>query len=230
MRAYVIADADDGDPGFVGARLVDHGFELSYLDRDDLPDRVLLDDVGLLLLLGSVRSACADDQRDVVEAESGLVRDVLSAGTPVMGICYGGQLLARALGGSVQRAETAEFGWHRVDSVDPRLCPPGPWAQFHGDSFVPAPTSRVLGTSAAGCQGYADKSMKGRAIGWQFHPEVGGIRFAEWVDEVEAFCLERGGDPDDLRRQAASYADSGRKRAYDLIDSAIGWLSVRPPH
>ncbi|UYM04627.1 type 1 glutamine amidotransferase [Solicola gregarius] len=226
MRVYVSADADDRQAGFVGGRLVERGAELRYLDRDALPTYAGLDAPDLLVLLGSARSAWADDQRDVVASEAALVRDALDAGTPAMGICYGGQLIARALGGTVQRAETAEFGWRDVASIDPELCPVGPWAQFHGDSFKPAPTSRVIGTSAAGCQGFVDESLQARAIGWQFHPEVSGTRFSEWVDELEGFCVERGGDPDALRREAVAYADTGRLRAHDLTDAALAWLMM----
>ena len=229
MQVYVAADADDQEPGFVGDRLIEHGATLHYFDRDDLPSYAALHDADLMLLLGSARSACADEQRAVVAAEADFVRDALASGTPVMGICYGGQLLAHALGGVIQPAETAEFGWHRVDSVDGRLCPPGPWAQFHSDSFKPASTSRVIGGSAAGCQGYVDESRAARAIGWQFHPEVPGARFVEWVDELEEYCVAQGGDPDALRREGRAQGDTGRARAYELTDAALSWLE-RSPH
>ena len=228
MRVYVTADREDREPGFVGDRLVERGAELVYLDRDALPAHDDLDRADLLLLLGSARSAWAEDQQAVVAAESALVSAALDAGTPALGICYGGQLLAHLLGGSVQRAEIAEFGWLKVESADPVLCPAGPWAQFHGDSLSPAPTSRVLGTSVAGCQGFLDDSRRARAIGWQFHPEVGGERFAEWVDELEGFCRSRGADPAALRREAQRQADHGRAPAYELTDAALAYL-LPPP-
>lgn len=229
MRVYVTADREDREPGFVGDRLIEHGADLVYLDRDDLPDHADLDRADLVLLLGSARSAWADDQRSVVAAESALVSAALEAGTPALGICYGGQLLAHALGGSVQRAEIAEFGWHKVESADPVLCPPGPWAQFHGDSLRPAPTSRVLGTSVAGCQAYVDDTRPARVIGWQFHPEVGGARFAEWVDELEEFCRVWGADPEALRREAQRQGDHGRAPAYELTDAALAYLLRKAP-
>lgn len=226
MRVYVIADADDREPGFVGERLVERGASLGYLDRDGLPTYAALDAPDLLVLLGSARSGCAESQRSVVDAEAALVRTALDDGTPVMGICYGGQLLAHALGGAIQAATTAEFGWQRVESVDAALCPPGPWAQFHSDAFTPAPTSRVLGKSSAGCQAYVDESRVGRAIGWQFHPEVPGARFVEWVDELDAYCRAHGGDPDALRREGFAWGDHGRTAAYGLTDAALDWLGV----
>lgn len=224
MQVQVVADNDDREPGFVGDRLVERGGELVFLDRDALPTYDELGRTDVILLLGSARSAWTDDQRSVLAAESALVSAALGAGTPVLGICYGAQLLAHSLGGSVQRAELAEFGWLKVESDDAVLCPPGPWAQFHGDSLGPAPTSRVLGTSAAGCQGFVDDSRRARAIGWQFHPEVGGRRFAEWIDELEGFCRERGADPDALRRDAERQADHGRAPAYELTDAALAYL------
>lgn len=224
MRVYVTADTDDREPGFVGERLVARGATLEYLDRDAIHSYADLDEPDLLLLLGSARSGCAESQLSVVDAEASLVRAALDGGTPVMGICYGGQLLAHALGGAIQPAEKAEFGWHRIESVDPVLCPPGPWAQFHSDAFTPASSSRVLGTSPAGCQAYVDESRAARAIGWQFHPEVPGGRFLEWVDELEEYCRAHGGDPEALRRQAIDRGDAGRAAAYELTDAALDWL------
>jgi GMP synthase-like glutamine amidotransferase len=154
LRVEVVADVDD-DAGFVGERLVDrHGAELVGLDRDALPASPS-SGTSLLLLLGSARSVLSPAEADTVESESALVRTALTAGVPVIGICYGAQLLAHALGGAVSVAPRPEIGWFAVTSADPTLCPEGPWAQFHSDAFTPPPGARVLGTSAAGCQGFA---------------------------------------------------------------------------
>ncbi|HLR84790.1 MAG TPA: gamma-glutamyl-gamma-aminobutyrate hydrolase family protein [Nocardioidaceae bacterium] len=224
MRVYVTADTDDREPGFVGEWLEKHGAKLEYLDRDALPSYAEVGKPDLFLLLGSARSGCAASERAVVDAESALVRDALDDGTPALGICYGAQLLAHALGGRIEAATTAEFGWQRIETLDPVLCPTGPWAQFHSDTFVPAASSRVLGTSPAGCQAYVDDSHAGRAVAWQFHPEVSGARFGAWIDQLEAYCRSHGGDPEALRSQAKEQGERGRAAAYDLTDAALSWL------
>ena len=50
-----------------------------------------------------------------VGAEMQMVRDAADAGVPMLGVCFGGQLLAQAFGGSVARSATPEIGWYDVD-------------------------------------------------------------------------------------------------------------------
>lgn len=54
-------------------------------------------------------------------------------GTPILGICFGGQLMARSLGGSVSPAPSGEVGWTPVLSDDESLIPIWPWFQWHFD-------------------------------------------------------------------------------------------------
>lgn len=228
MRVDVVADAEDDDSGFVGEWLRER-YEAELVVRDR--DRIRAGDTceaDLVLLLGSERSAHAPEQSLVVAAEADLVRSALDAGVPVIGICYGAQLLAHALGGEVADAAEPEIGRYRLTSYDPDLCPPGPWTQFHSDAFAPPPTSRVLGMSPAGCQGFADTSRAARALGWQFHPEVTPQRFIAWVERLRAYCVRHGHDPD--RLVAAAHDDEAalRQRARDLTDAAMSWLRPAP--
>ena len=66
------------------------------------------------------------------------MRRAVDADIPVLGLCFGGQMLARVLGGEVFRGERAEIGWLPVRSTDPELVPEGPWFQWHFDSFTVA--------------------------------------------------------------------------------------------
>lgn len=226
MRVDIVADADDNDSGFVGERLRDkHGADLVLRDRDEL--RVGdTSDADLVLLLGSARSALAPEQSAVVEAEAELVRSALDSGVPVIGICYGAQLLAHALGGKVIAATKPEIGWYGLTSEDPSLCPSGPWTQFHSDAFVPPLLARVLGKSSAGCQGFADDSRVARALGWQFHPEVTPKRFITWVERLRRYCEVHGADPDRLITSAPEHEVALRQGAYALTDAAITWVQI----
>jgi GMP synthase-like glutamine amidotransferase len=229
MKLHVVADATDREGGYVVERLVERGGEVVWLDRDALPRFVDLEAPALLVLLGSHKSAHEPRWTDVVAEESSLVRASLRAHVPVMAICYGVQLLARALGGTSYRADDPELGWKRVDTIDPVLCPEGPWAQLHSDVFVPPPTSRVLGTSWYGPQCIVDDSLGGRAIGWQFHPEVTTDTFARWVEESDDTIRSAGADPRELVRQAMANASRSRNAAAVLTDAALGYLGVALP-
>ncbi len=229
MRIVLIADDTDPKGGYVAERLAQRGGVLEYVDRTDLPDRaahVADDPLDLLVLLGSHRSA--HDPQHVVDvmAESTWVRESLAAGTPVFGICFGAQLLARALGGHSYRMNDPEFGWARIDTVDPVLCPPGPWAQMHRDAFVPPQNARVLGSTWAGPQCFVEATHGARAIGWQFHPEVEPDVFASWVRHDEALVRAEGIDPDELIREARRQAPQARTRAFALVDAALAYAGV----
>ena len=224
MRVHVVADATDNDGGYVAEHLIQRGAELVPLDRDDLPTFDTIGGSDLLMLLGSDKSAHDETWIESVTAEIRLIRASLAAGTPVMGICYGVQVLARALGGTSWRADRPELGWQRVDTTDRGLCPEGPWGQMHNDVFSPGPTSRVIGTSWRGPQCIVDDSWGARAIGWQFHPEVTPTTYERWV--AEGYYGDTGDDPKELVRQARAWAPTTRNLAHALTDSALTYLRV----
>ncbi|WP_162891224.1 type 1 glutamine amidotransferase [Aeromicrobium sp. A1-2] len=224
MRIHVIADQADKDGGHFHERLLQRGAELVALDRDDLPSYASIGQTDLVFLLGSDRSAHEPKWKSVVEAESTFVRTALQVGTPVMGICYGAQLMARALGGTSWRADVPELGWQRVDTVDTVLCPEGPWAQMHSDVFAPPPTAQVIGTSWRGPQCFIDDSLGARSIAWQFHPEVTAATYERWVHE--GYYGAPGVDTKDLIRQAHAHAAASRNLAHTLTDHALTYLGV----
>ena len=91
----------------------------------------------VIVPLGS-RWAVYDERLPWVADEIDTVRRAVDAGLGVLGVCFGGQLVATALGGSVQRSDAPEVGWHHVRSSDHDLVPEGPWFQWHFDRFTPA--------------------------------------------------------------------------------------------
>lgn len=224
MRIHVVADAADNDGGYVTERLLQRGGEIVELDRDDLPKHDTMGPSDLVLLLGSDKSAHEPKWIEPVTAEIRFVRASLAAGTPVMSICYGAQLLARALGGTSWRADQPELGWARVDTTDHVLCPEGPWGQMHSDVFAPGPTTKVIGTSWRGPQCIVDDSWGARAIGWQFHPEVTPTTYERWVKD--GYYGDTGVDSKDLIRQAHAHAPTTRNLAHALTDSALTYLGV----
>lgn len=225
MHVYVVADDAGREAGFVGEQLETRGATLTYLERHDLPGFATLSGPGLLLLLGSHLAAHDRANAAVVLAESQLSRDALDAGVPVMGICYGAQLLARALGGESFRAPVPELGWHLVDTADPVLCPAGPWPQLHKDAFVAPPTAKLLAESSVGHQCFVDESRAARVIAWQFHPEVTAARYISWVDRDEDYYRAAGADTQVLRDETRRREAANRTAAHRLTDAALAYLT-----
>lgn len=225
MRTYVVFDDKTGyEPGHVGERLEVRGADLHPVDRMALPSFGSLEDPDLVLILGSHLAAHDRSNSALVEAESEFARNALDAGVPVMAICYGAQLLARALGGTSYRNAVPELGWQAVETTDPILCPGGPWAQLHSDVFEAPPTATVLGRSPAGQQCFIDESRAARAIAWQFHPEVPTEVFVRWIDEDAGYYRGFGADVEALKDDARLREESAREAAHVLVDNALAWL------
>lgn len=223
MDVVVVADHGDTDPGWVGERLRERGAVLRTALRgtDEITDR-LIDDADVVLLLGSDRSVAHDPGADAVVAEAGLVRAAVQAGVPVIGICYGAQLSAHALGGSVRTVEQGEVGWYEVSSHDPRLCPSGPWLQFHTDVFTPPPGARLLGESPVGPQGF---SLDG-VVAWQFHPETTPSTLRGWVRVADGYVRRQGTDPSAFAEETEQRAAQSREAAHLLVDAALEHLGL----
>ena len=213
MRALVIEHDPDVPAGLVDEWLADRAAEVDLwriaTDGRD-PDPVAYD---LIVTLGS-EAAAFDDTVPWIGREQRLLRDAVAADVPMLGICFGSQILARALGGRGLRAERAEIGWMAIESSDPSLVPAGPWLQWHRDTFTPPAGATVLANSPAGPQAYTI----GRSLGVQFHPEVTPEIVADWVagsrDELDRERV----DADRMLADARALDAENRARAIALFD------------
>ena len=106
-----------------------------------------------------------------------LERELLELGVPVLGICYGMQLLARELGGQVEGAEVGEFGRSKLTvSEQGRLLAGTPpeqtcWMSHRDTVFAPPPGFTALASSTASPVAAFESAARG-VYGIQFHPEV----------------------------------------------------------
>jgi GMP synthase-like glutamine amidotransferase len=126
-------------------------------------------------ILGSELTAY-DDSLPWLAAELDFIERMLAASVPVLGICFGGQALARVLGGRLYRLDAPEIGWARVTSEYPGLAE-GPWLSWHRDAFdLPAGAARIA-TNAVCVQGFS----YGPHAGLQFHPEATQPIAASWL-------------------------------------------------
>lgn len=215
-RALVIEHERATPGGLVYEWLEDHGVEIEELEIDIDDREVDPREYDLLVPLGS-EFAAYDDSIPWIEREKALLKQAHQAGVAVLGICFGGQLLARVLGGDSFRAQKPEIGWLPVRTEDPELVPEGPWFQWHFDSFVPPPGAKLLADSDAGPQAY----VIGRSLGVQFHPEVTPQIMDEWVRVYRHELDAEGVDPDALREETHRRADESRATSRRLLDSFI---------
>jgi GMP synthase-like glutamine amidotransferase len=145
---------------------------------------------------------------------------------PVLGICFGGQALAKALGGKVRRAPRADVGWRGISSDSSQLITPGPWFRWHSDRFTLPPGARLL----AGSDAEPDAFTLKRSVGLQFHPEVDAALAEQWIAGGRAKLTEHGIDTRELHEEVARQAPGARERAFDLFDRIAEWWALSKPH
>jgi GMP synthase-like glutamine amidotransferase len=164
--------------------------------------------------LGSKHSPLDRDVPVVAETLA-LIEDAVENGIPVLGLCYGGQVLADVLGGEIEAAQEPELGWYSVETDDPDAVPDGPWLEWHYQRFTLPPGARELARSRVGVQAFTS----GPHLGTQFHPESTIEIVRHWAGS-DRERLERLGVGDAEQRLEAGRerAEVARANAFQLFD------------
>ncbi len=153
-----------------------------------------LEDAAGLILMGGPMSA--NDDLPWIPLEIGAIREAAGRGLPVLGICLGAQLIARALGARVYRNPQKEIGWRPIEWTGAARSDPlfGGFAgaetvfQWHGETFDLPEGAELLAQSTA-CRHQAFRAGA-NVWGLQFHLEVTPDIVAGWLRE-DALCGNR---------------------------------------
>jgi len=189
MRVLVLQHAPSEGPGTLGTFLESRGVDLATC-RIDEGEPVPEDpgNVSAILSLGGPMSLAGESRPGFFAAETALLSEALRREIPVLGICLGAQILARACGAGVSRAPRVEVGWSRVRLTpeglrDPLFCgvPERFDAfQWHGDTFdIPSGGARIVEGDT--CRNQAFRWGRS-AYGLQFHVEATPEMIQEWYD------------------------------------------------
>ncbi len=212
--AVVISNPTVGaELGHLEPWLRDNGFDVRRLVRDDILSADAADDADLVIVLGSewtlarTMDAPSDPPQAAaaIAAEIELVRRRIEQDKPLLGICFGGQMLSRTLGGEVTRQAAPHIAWETPESEVEELR--APWVLLHNDAFTVPPGAELLAEAD-----HAPIAFRyGRAWGVQFHPEVDAEILAQVFDDVGTPREVSTPQVDALRARAdAQRADSLR--------------------
>ena len=170
-----------------------------------------------------------NDSLGWIEDELALIREADAAGIPMMGICFGGQLISKALGGEVTRGEGMEIGWYPIYRLDDAKSDewldglPVEFEAFHwhADTFSMPPGSRPLLMSECYTnQGYVLRDH----LGMQFHLEMTHEMVESWIAKygsdlkLDSCCAQSA---EAMREDLAGRID----RLHEISDLLYGnWL------
>ncbi|KUI33365.1 glutamine amidotransferase [Mycobacterium sp. IS-1496] len=163
--------------------------------------------------------------RTWVGAEMALLREAAAAGVALLGVCFGGQIIAQAFGGSVGRAPTPEIGWYDITTDRPDLVPPGPWFQWHFDRWTVPPGAVEIARTAASSQAF----LLDRSLALQFHPELDHALLIEWLaDDRDGEALGFGLDHGELLARTRQFEDGAAIRLHGLVRAFLSYVSAAP--
>ena len=223
-RTLILQHEKATPPGLVTGWLAAQGGETEVLRIDETAPRARPDEYDLIVSLGS-EFAAFDDSIPFVPQEAKFFAEALEADVPILGLCFGGQMLARVLGSRLYRSERSEIGWLPVRTHDPELVDGGPWFQWHFDTFTAPPGATLIAESDVGPQAF----VAGRSLGTQFHPEVTSEIMDEWVRVYPHELEAEGVDPQGLLEETKQLAAQCRVRTWRLFDRFRDRVAVLTP-
>ena len=212
MSLLVVGNLGEMELGLLEDLLSPLFRHVRFVGREDLDHRSTHSNADLLLLLGSDWSVYDQSVRESVSREIGLVREFASRGIPVLGICFGAQLISRAFGGTISRAEAPEIGWNEIFATQPNSVFGGSWMQWHYDSFSVPVGFELLAQNEYGPQ----VIRSGRVLGVQFHPEANELVVSKWMSgegaaELDALGIAPSSLLDETRRGVNRTSVASRK-------------------
>src|SRR6266480_494159 len=196
--------------GMISDALSSRGLACEYVDlyrgEEPVPN---IRDIAALIFMGGPMSA--NDDLPYIRQELDLIGEAASLGNPILGVCLGAQLIAKALGARVYPNAVKEIGWRPIhwtgaaaeDPVCSGLASPETVFHWHGETFdLPRAAEWLAWSDACRHQAY----RVGESIyGLQFHLEVTPEMLADWLQQ-DANC----GDVREISAPIDPYVNAGR--------------------
>ena len=205
-RAVVIEHDPSISLGNLEPVLVQAGYAIDIVDARSA-DFAAIDASApdLVVVLGNDKGVYDKNHLEYIAREEEWVADRLEAQKPILGVCFGAQIMASALGGEVYKGDSTQIGYRSVaptaagENSPVAVFADIPVVQWHGDTFtLPETVTRLAGSNDYENEAF---SIDNWALAVQFHPEVTQDMFVQWLADGRESVVEQGLSEAELMNQ-----------------------------
>jgi len=229
MATLLFVRFDDDDTfGIAPAAVEGAGARIQVWNASDpAAGRPSLEEFGGLVVFGSVDNVEHAEEKPFIKEAAELMREAVDRRTPVLGVCFGGQLLAWTLDAPVRRGPVRELGFEPIHSTpaaagDPlfsHLAEGDRAFQWHMDTFDLPENAQLLATG----DDVRNQAFRRGNLAWgtQFHFEVDRAEIELWLDEFAAqgdLEAEWGKSPDRVREEMDRFIESHEARGRAIFE------------
>ncbi len=197
---------------------------------DKVPQEESLCEFDGIVIMGGAMSANDGEKLEFIRDELKMIPQAIQLKLPLLGVCLGSQLIAKALGAKVKKGPQKEIGWYPLqlrpsaekDNMFGGLSSPIFMFQWHGETFDLPSGAVHLASSPL----YSNQAFRytDRIYGFQFHCEMTDSMIRDWVEKGKEEILQAEISPDKILELMPKYLPTLRHWAHQIAQK---WLALR---
>ena len=233
MKVLVLRHVPHEHLGTLAETLIANNISYEYVNfYENYSPNINTEDLCGLIILGGPMNVYETDKYSFLDIEDRLIQQSIEKDVPVLGICLGAQLIAKALGSRIIKNKEKEIGWYSIgitkkgnkDKLLKHFHSEEIVCQWHGDTFE-MPEGGVHLAESPLCINQAFRYGH-NVYGLQFHIEVTPEMILEWLNvpenQKEILSLEEKINPEIIKAETPKFIGRLNLLAKDVFQEFCG--------